>query len=209
VRDPAAVHPPEFVARVRQLSASGLSAREIAGAVCLPQRTVAHWCRGDRRSGRPRIRPPGCARCDGIPLDRPSYAYLLGSYLGDGHLSHRERTVRLSIYCDDAWPGVRSDVAAAMAAGPRRRAHGPVPPRPVPLRRLPDDELDDAPRGGEVKRYTYPRYFFSNESADVMGLCQAGLDRLGVAWRMPRSNMLSVTRREAVAALDVHVGPKS
>lgn len=62
---------------------------------------------------------------------------------------------------------------------------------------------------GEVKRYTYPRYFFSNESADIMGLCQSGLDRLGVAWRMPRPNMLSVARREAVAALDVHVGPKS
>jgi hypothetical protein len=62
---------------------------------------------------------------------------------------------------------------------------------------------------GEVKRYTYPRYFFSNEFADIMGLCQGALDRLGVAWRMPRPNMLSVARREAVAALDVHVGPKS
>ncbi|MEU4777066.1 hypothetical protein [Micromonospora sp. NPDC023633] len=34
------------------------------------------------------------------------------------------------------------------------------------------------------------------------------LDLLGVAWRMNRRNSLSVARREAVAALDRHVGPK-
>lgn len=59
------------------------------------------------------------------------------------------------------------------------------------------------------KTYTYPRYTFVNESADIMGLCQQALDRLGIAWRMARRNALSVARREAVAALDAHVGPKS
>jgi DNA-directed RNA polymerase subunit N (RpoN/RPB10) len=58
------------------------------------------------------------------------------------------------------------------------------------------------------KTYTYPRYNFSNESADIMGLCQESLDRLGIDWRMCRRNMLSVARREAVAELDRHVGPK-
>jgi hypothetical protein len=62
---------------------------------------------------------------------------------------------------------------------------------------------------GATKRYDYPRYMFSNESADIIGLCTSTLDLLGIAWRMPRRNMLSVARREAVAALDVHVGPKS
>jgi DNA-directed RNA polymerase subunit N (RpoN/RPB10) len=41
-----------------------------------------------------------------------------------------------------------------------------------------------------------------------MGLCRQSLDRLGIEWRMCRRNMLSVARREAVAALDDHVGPK-
>jgi hypothetical protein len=50
---------------------------------------------------------------------------------------------------------------------------------------------------------------FSNESADIMGLCQWALDLLGIAWRMPRQNALSVARRTAVALLDDHVGPKS
>ena len=58
------------------------------------------------------------------------------------------------------------------------------------------------------KTYTYPRYMFSNESVDIMGLCQASLDRLGIGWRMCRRNLLSVARRADVAALDRHVGPK-
>ena len=58
------------------------------------------------------------------------------------------------------------------------------------------------------KTYFYPRYMFSNESADIMELCQASLARLGVGWRMCRRNMLSVARRDAVAVLDEHVGPK-
>ncbi|MER7891075.1 transcriptional regulator [Micromonospora sp. NPDC094482] len=59
------------------------------------------------------------------------------------------------------------------------------------------------------KSYVYPRYMFVNESADIMGLCQWALDELGIAWRMNRCNSLSVARRDAVAALDRHVGPKS
>ena len=61
-------------------------------------------------------------------------------------------------------------------------------------------------RGGQT--YRYPRYMFSNESADIMRLCQEYLDELGIEWRMCRRNLLSVARREAVAALDEHVGPK-
>ncbi|MDX6261129.1 MAG: hypothetical protein QOH84_2817 [Kribbellaceae bacterium] len=62
---------------------------------------------------------------------------------------------------------------------------------------------------GEIKRYEYPRYQFSNESADIVALCQWALNLLAIPWRMPRPNALSVARREAVAALDQHVGPKS
>lgn len=58
------------------------------------------------------------------------------------------------------------------------------------------------------KRYEYPRYFFSNESADIIGLCTWALDLLGVSWRQPKYNTISVARREAVAALDEFVGSK-
>jgi hypothetical protein len=62
---------------------------------------------------------------------------------------------------------------------------------------------------GEPKRYEYPRYFFSNKSLDILDLCCAALDRLGIAYRRPRWDQVSVARREAVAALDVWVGPKT
>jgi hypothetical protein len=56
--------------------------------------------------------------------------------------------------------------------------------------------------------YSYPRYHFTNQSRDIMTLCQESLDRLGIAWRMCTANNLSVARREAVARLDGFVGPK-
>jgi len=62
---------------------------------------------------------------------------------------------------------------------------------------------------GEMKRYEYPCYFFDNESLDVLDLCCAALDRLGIAHRRPRWDQVSVARREAVAALDLWVGPKT
>jgi hypothetical protein len=61
---------------------------------------------------------------------------------------------------------------------------------------------------GRTTRREYPRYVFSNKSVDILGLCSASLDRLGIAHRFPRPDMISVARREAVAALDAAVGPK-
>ena len=56
--------------------------------------------------------------------------------------------------------------------------------------------------------YEYPRYMFTNESLDILGLCGQALDVLGVSWRFSRRNTISVARREAVARLDEFVGPK-
>jgi hypothetical protein len=65
------------------------------------------------------------------------------------------------------------------------------------------------PVAGQPKRYEYPRYHFSNKSADIIGLCTWALDLVGIAWRMCRPDLVSVARRDAVAELDRHVGPKS
>jgi len=56
--------------------------------------------------------------------------------------------------------------------------------------------------------YEYPRYLFSNESQDILGLCGEALDRLEVDWRYARPNMISVAKKVAVARLDAFVGPK-
>ncbi len=62
---------------------------------------------------------------------------------------------------------------------------------------------------GEFKTYRYPRWQFVNASDDIRELCCWALDLVGVAWRQSGPRVISVSRREAVAALDDLVGPKS
>lgn len=65
------------------------------------------------------------------------------------------------------------------------------------------------PVGGELKRYTYPRYQFTNESADIKRIFTDALDLLDIPWRVMNRRTISIARREGVAALDEFVGPKS
>ncbi|MFK0252890.1 transcriptional regulator [Streptomyces sp. NPDC090445] len=58
------------------------------------------------------------------------------------------------------------------------------------------------------KRYEYPRYFFTNKSADITALLTTTLDRLGVSWTRANRHNISVARKESVALTDLHVGPK-
>jgi hypothetical protein len=58
------------------------------------------------------------------------------------------------------------------------------------------------------RTYTYPRYFFSNRSADIQGIFCDACDRLGVGWRQDGPYNISVARAASVAILDRHVGPK-
>ena len=253
------MHLKELVDQARRLYATGLTAADVARQMGLPWRTVAHWCRGDRRSTRanPTI-GAACSLCTDTPLDAERHAYLLGHYLGDGSIVHSQRTCRLTITCADSWPGVRDEVEAALSAvlptssvSLRQRTgctdvrshsihwtclfpqHGPGTKhaRKIALHEWQQRIVDTHPglflRGlihsdgcrmtnwtrrrvaGEMKHYEYPRYFFTNKSLDILALCCAALDRLGVAYRRPRWDQVSVARREAVAALDVWVGPKT
>ncbi|MFD9305299.1 transcriptional regulator [Streptomyces sp. NPDC060048] len=61
---------------------------------------------------------------------------------------------------------------------------------------------------GERKRYEYPRYFFTNRSADITALLTSTLDRLGVEWKQANTCNVSVARRASVALMDEHIGPK-
>lgn len=62
---------------------------------------------------------------------------------------------------------------------------------------------------GEMKRYDYPRWQFTNHSTDIRELCCWALDLADVAWRQSNWNTISVSRREAVARLDGLIGPKN
>lgn len=58
--------------------------------------------------------------------------------------------------------------------------------------------------GGKI----YPAYEFTNESADIMEMCELACGRLGVRFRRPSRNQLSVARRADVAVLDALICAK-
>ncbi len=207
----------------------------------------------------PEPRPSTCPRCSSARLDRSSYAHLLGWYLGDGCLSeHRRKVYALRIACDDKYPRLIGEVAAAaLAVHPSRPVHrvqaigytsvvsywkhwpclfpqhgpGPKHRRRIELADWQREVVAEHPElflrglfnsdgcraanwatrmvGGQLKRYEYPRYQFSNESADIMQLCQETLSVLDIPWRMPRRNAHSVAQKAGVARLDEFIGPKT
>jgi hypothetical protein len=58
------------------------------------------------------------------------------------------------------------------------------------------------------KTYEYPRYNFTNASADIRGMFTDACERLGVDWRQMNARNISVARRDSVARLDEFIGPK-
>ena len=54
----------------------------------------------------------------------------------------------------------------------------------------------------------YPRYHFTNVSADIRGIFGRACDQLGIEWRPNNPWSLSVAGRGSVALLDEFVGPK-
>jgi hypothetical protein len=62
---------------------------------------------------------------------------------------------------------------------------------------------------GRKKRYEYPRWQFTNESADIMRWCRDALDLAGIPFRQSSRRCLSVSRRDAVNRLDELIGLKA
>jgi hypothetical protein len=103
------VYPRSTVELAKQLSDLGALDRENAAICGVSVRAIRHWRAGDRRGDRPRRQRssvPTCPRCDGRALDVEAYAYLLGLYLGDGHITRSPRAHVLWLACADAWPGL-------------------------------------------------------------------------------------------------------
>lgn len=64
-------------------------------------------------------------------------------------------------------------------------------------------QLKDGPR-----QYSYPRYFFTNYSADIRSIFCAACDRVGIRWSRSNWRNISISHRDSVARLDRFVGPK-
>src|SRR3954471_24918878 len=96
------------VHRVDQLVKLGFNDREISRRTGIPRGTVRDWRRG-RRPNFDRIHFAHGRHTDGVRLrvnQEEAYAYLLGLYLGDGHITRMQRTYRLRICLDSAYPGI-------------------------------------------------------------------------------------------------------
>jgi hypothetical protein len=61
---------------------------------------------------------------------------------------------------------------------------------------------------GRVAEYAYPRYFFSNLSADIRALFCESCEQLGLRWTQSNHRNISISHRTSVALLDENVGPK-
>ena len=56
--------------------------------------------------------------------------------------------------------------------------------------------------------YSYPRYMFSNRSADIRDIFTAACHRIGIHPTLCGGWQLSVARRNDVALMDGFIGPK-
>ncbi|MGW7459126.1 helix-turn-helix domain-containing protein [Streptomyces sp. NPDC054797] len=240
----------------------GVTNRAVAEHLDIPRGTIGWWRSEDRRHrGEVYTKPTDCPKCTNRELDQPAYSYLLGLYLGDGHIISKYKQHHLSIYCDASWPGLIDSAKEAMhlvmplpKVGHVRRQgcvevksytfhwtclfpqHGPGKKheRPIALEDWQQAIVDAHPWefirglihsdgcritnwttrmvGGERKRYEYPRYFFTNKSDDIRRLCTDTLTAVGVQWTITARGSdpynVSVARKESVALMDAHIGPK-
>ncbi|WP_327676279.1 helix-turn-helix domain-containing protein [Kitasatospora sp. NBC_00458] len=238
---------------------------EVGRRLGVPSGTVSWWKHEDlaRHGTLPGRKRSTCTHCYGDALDQPAYSYLLGLYLGDGHITWPEqhRSASLFITCDNKWPGIIDAVDQAMRrVMPRNKPcrvrrtgcqvvklysqhlscyfpqHGPGKKheRAIALEPWQQEIVDAHPWeflrglihsdgcritnwttrtvGGVPKRYEYPRYFFTNTSADIVRLFTDTLDAVGVRWRSvtrPTGAVnVSVARKACVALMDTRIGPK-
>jgi hypothetical protein len=110
--------PPSEIAKAVALHARGFSAPVISNHLGIPRRTVSDWLSGRLAPERLRRRL-GCSACGGATHRfaefPPSYAYLLGLYLGDGSIaSHARGVYKLRLTLDAAYPGILAAAASAM-----------------------------------------------------------------------------------------------
>ncbi|MFE9247492.1 helix-turn-helix domain-containing protein [Streptomyces sp. NPDC007088] len=113
-------HPFETRRQALSLLREGMSNAEVARLLHVPKGTIGYWKHVDlaKRGENPGRKRSFCPRCDESPLADAAYSYLLGLYLGDGHISlySEHRAPSLMITLDDAWPGIQDECEAAMRA---------------------------------------------------------------------------------------------
>ncbi len=104
-------HSPSIRAQAVALMRQGIPNRTVAERLNLPRGTVGWWRSEDRKARRETYQQStDCPRCTGRLFDERAYAYLLGLYLGDGHIISKPKQHHLSVFCNATQPGL---IAAA------------------------------------------------------------------------------------------------
>ncbi len=93
----------------------GVPNRTVAGQLNVPYGTIGWWRSEDRKArGETYEKPTDCPVCTGREFDQVAYAYLLGLYLGDGHIISKSKQHHLSIYCNATQTGLIAAAEDAM-----------------------------------------------------------------------------------------------
>ena len=106
---------------MRNLAADGLNQSQIARRTGIPRLTVSGWLRAPPR------RHLGHVSEQQQPVDAAAYSYLLGMYLGDGHLARFPRAWALRIALDSRYPGIVAECVEAVRAVVPGNAVGVIP----------------------------------------------------------------------------------
>ncbi|MFP5352686.1 MAG: hypothetical protein ACLGIB_09005 [Actinomycetota bacterium] len=96
---------------VHRWLAWGLNDCEISRLTNIPRKTIGEW----RVRSRARL-GTNCPRCEDVPLNEATYAYLLGLYLGDGHIVKQRRIYSLRITLDERYPGIIEECRRAIGS---------------------------------------------------------------------------------------------
>lgn len=119
------------IERVLRLKSEGLTDRAVSVRTGIPVATIRGW-RQRGLPGQSRLKRDACPICGDPPhrweqLPEDTYAYLLGVYLGDGHLRRWGDGWTLRVTLDTAYPGVITECCDAVlqvrGKAPRCRPH--------------------------------------------------------------------------------------
>lgn len=204
--------PEAEVAAALALCAAGHSDREVGRRLGIPCRTINGWRRGSRRwqptdwsAWRPPDGPGYCLPARDLSRRRAYHGFSwqeVKSHAGFPRCGIPRHCGRDLERDEGHVPGSASNDAAV--CGGRLCQPPDLPPSAVlcvpPAR----------PRllGGRIATYAYPRYFFTNYSADIRRIFCEHCERLGIRWTQSNPRNISVAHRDSVAILDTFVGPK-
>lgn len=115
----------------------------------------------------------------------------------------------LALPLPTAWPRSEArthDSSGGLATIDRRESPGGVPSRPFHSDGSRSKNWTRRVVAGQWKRYDYPRWQFTNHSADIRELCCWALDLVDIPWRQSNRSVISVSTRTGVARLDELIG---